>query len=71
MSSMIIDLIIFVGGMLAMGFITFNEYMSAWEDGYKAAERIYNNWDIGFKQGFESGVQYVINEKERIENETT
>lgn len=70
MSGMIVDLIIFVGGMLAMGFITFNEYINAWEEGYKAAERIYNNWDIGFKQGFQAGAQYVIDKKE-VENETT
>ena len=52
MSDTIVDLIIFAGGMLTMGFIVLNDYMKAWEEGYKDAERIYNNWDIGFKQGF-------------------
>lgn len=71
MSGMIVDLIIFVCGMLAMGFITLNDYMNSWEEGYKAAKRIYNNWNIGFEQGFQAGLQYAINELEGIENENT
>ena len=71
MSGTIVDLIIFAGGMLTMGFIFLNDYMNAWEEGYKDAKRIYNNWDIGFKQSFQSGVQYVIDEMEGIENENS
>ena len=68
---LIVDLTIFAGGMLTMGFAMLPSYFRAWDDGYKAAENIYNNWHLGFSQGFEAGVTAILTELEEVhKNET-
>lgn len=60
MLSTIADFILFVGGMLSMGFILLPFYMRSWEQGYKDAQKIYSDWDMGFEQGFYSGAQEIL-----------
>lgn len=60
MTNFIADLIIFAGGMLTMGFVMLPKYLSAWAEGYKEAEKIYDNWDRGFSQGYEAGIKEVL-----------
>lgn len=61
----IADMLLFAGGMLTMGFVMLPHYMESWCEGYKTAEKLYSNWDLGFKQGFEAGVTAALQELER------
>ena len=61
----IADLLVFTGGMLAMGFALLPRYLKSWEEGYKTAEERYSDYDLGFKQGFEAGVITTLQELER------
>lgn len=65
MINYIADMLLFAGGMLTMGFVMLPHYMESWREGYKTAEKIYSNWDLGFKQGFEAGVTATLQELER------
>ena len=65
MIEFIADLLLFAGGMLTMGFVMLPDYMESWSEGYKAAEKIYSNWNLGFKQEFEAGVTATLQELER------
>jgi len=61
----IADVLLFAGGMLTMGFVMLPHYMESWSEGYKTAEKIYSNWDLGFKQGFEAGIIATLQELEK------
>lgn len=65
MTEFIADLLLFAGGMLTMGFAMLPSYFKSWEEGYKTAEKTYNNWDLGFKQGFEAGVTATLQELQK------
>lgn len=65
MTEFIADLLLFAGGMLTMGFAMLPHYMESWSEGYKTAEKIYSNWDLGFKQGFEAGITATLQELQK------
>jgi hypothetical protein len=65
MVSALVDLLIFIAGMVVMGFLMLPDVMNSWEEGYEAAKERYDNWDLGFKEGFNAGVGYLIDSTEK------
>ena len=62
------DLLIFISGMIAMGFALFPTVMNSWDEGYETAKERYDNWHLGFTEGFNAGIECLIDgtEKEEI-----
>ena len=60
MVSALVDLLIFIAGMVVMGFLMLPDVMNSWEEGCLEAKKTYDDWDKGFEQGFYSGAEYAF-----------
>ena len=68
MTDNIADLLLFAGGMLTMGFAMLPLYFRSWSEGYEDAKKTYNNWDLGFTQGFRAGIVATLEELQKEDN---